>query len=163
MGPRASCPQKKNTKMNKNPTREDCWHNRGYLQHFDSPDTTQAVTFRLFDSLPQELLKNYREELELSTGRVNSSRDTKLKTIKKMEQWLDLGIGSCLLCDPKVASIVKDALFYFDNQRYTLDAWIIMPNHVHLLIHVFPDSSLSSIVFSIKSYTAKQINRTLSR
>lgn len=31
------------------------WHARGYLPHFDSPETVQFVTFGLFDSLPAQL------------------------------------------------------------------------------------------------------------
>jgi hypothetical protein len=32
------------------------WHSRGYLPHFDSQDVVQFVTFRLVDSLPQEVV-----------------------------------------------------------------------------------------------------------
>ena len=37
------------------------WHGRGYLPHFDSPETVQFVTFRLADSLP-------RDRMEVSAG-----------------------------------------------------------------------------------------------
>jgi len=39
------------------------WYSRGYLPHFDEEGLTQTVTFRLFDSMPQELLDLWREEL----------------------------------------------------------------------------------------------------
>lgn len=34
------------------------WHSRGYLPHFDSPETLQFVTFRLVDSLPADAIEN---------------------------------------------------------------------------------------------------------
>ena len=46
------------------------WHSRGYLPHFDSADTIQFVTFRLFDSLPRavaEMLANNLTPLQRPT------------------------------------------------------------------------------------------------
>jgi len=40
------------------------WHSRGYLPHFDSPETAQFLTFRLFDSLPAEAV----QKLKLMSG-----------------------------------------------------------------------------------------------
>ena len=34
------------------------WHSRGYLLHFDSPETIQFVTFRLADSLPRAVTES---------------------------------------------------------------------------------------------------------
>jgi len=39
------------------------WHSRGYLPHFDGGEIPQFITFRLADSMPQELLDRWREEL----------------------------------------------------------------------------------------------------
>ena len=39
------------------------WHNRGYLPHFDGGEVFQSITFRLYDSMPQELLAKWRAEL----------------------------------------------------------------------------------------------------
>ncbi len=49
------------------------WHSRGYLPHFDSPETIQFITFRLADSLPRhvtEALKTRRPDWRqaLATG-----------------------------------------------------------------------------------------------
>ena len=38
-----------------------------------------------------------------------------------------------------------------------------MPNHIHALIKVLPDHSLTNIVHSWKSFTAHQANRLLKR
>jgi putative DNA methylase len=59
--------------------------------------------------------------------------------------------------------IVQAALLKFDGARYCLHAWCVMPNHVHVLATPLGAWSLSSILHSWKSFTAKQINKALSR
>jgi putative transposase len=41
------------------------WHSRGYLPHFDSPETVQFVTFRLADSLPTAVIEGLRLQDEV--------------------------------------------------------------------------------------------------
>jgi|GEM_PF-6441741 len=40
------------------------WHSRGYLPHFDGGESTQFITFRLSDSVPQKLIDKWRSELK---------------------------------------------------------------------------------------------------
>ncbi len=82
---------------------------------------------------------------------------------KRIEAALDAGSGQCWLRDAKIAGIVEDALHYFDSERYRLQAWVVMPNHVHVLLTLLEGHSLSSIVHSWKSFTAKEANRALGR
>ena len=126
------------------------WHSRGYLPHFDSPETIQFVTFRLADSLPAEAI----ERLRLSATPV-PDRDR--------DALLDAGMGSCWLRQPAVARIVEDALLHFDGTRYRLIAWTIMPNHVHALIEAHKNFPLGRIVSSWKRYSARMANRALGR
>ncbi|MGL6162383.1 REP-associated tyrosine transposase [Microbulbifer sp.] len=126
------------------------WHSRGYVPHFDNYHALQSITFRLADSLPQSKLEQL--ELELRRGKLpQSKRDVEKR--KRIEQWLDAGYGCCALSHPAVAITVQDALLKFDGKRYLLIAWCIMPNHVHVLID--PRESLSKIVQSWKSFTAR--------
>src|SRR5262249_15612590 len=58
--------------------------------------------------------------------------------------------------------LVLSACRHFDGQRYTLWAAVVMPDHVHLLLRSEEQESgqwwsLSSILHSIKSFTANQI------
>lgn len=122
------------------------WHGRGYLPHFDSPDTVQSVTFRLADSLPAEVVAALKDGDDPTSA---------------IDDDLDAGRGACHLSDPRIAAIVADALRHFDGQRYRLHAWTIMPNHVHALIEPMNGHSLSTIVQSWKSFTAKEANRIL--
>ena len=72
-------------------------------------------------------------------------------------------MGTAWLGDARVARLVQEALLYFDGSRYRLHAWVIMPNHVHVLLMPARNHSLSSIVQSWKSYTAVTANRLLRR
>lgn len=59
--------------------------------------------------------------------------------------------------------MVEETLIHFDDIKYKLIAYVIMPNHVHILIKPFGDHSLSSIMHSIKSYTSHEANNILRR
>lgn len=104
------------------------WHERGYLPHCDYPGLVQFVTFRLADSMPA----NRRGEWEhlLAIENVREKRT-------KLEEYLDRGLGACHLRDARTARIVEDALLFFHDERYELLAWSVMPNHVHVLVHVW--------------------------
>jgi type I restriction enzyme R subunit/putative DNA methylase len=126
----------------------DGWYSRGYLPHFDAPGTVQFVTFRLADSLPQSKLREIERELvEIPSGKIDAERR------KKVESWLDAGLGSCALKHPKVAVLMQETLLKWDGDRYRLLAWCIMPNHVHVLVET--KSELSKIVQSWKSFTGR--------
>src|SRR5205823_3997230 len=95
------------------------WHGRGYLPQFDSPETTQFVTFRLADSLPRDVYRKL------------AAQTTNLEVLRSLaEDHLDEGRGQCWLAQSEIADIVRGALFHFDGERYRLCAWVIMPNHV---------------------------------
>lgn len=51
----------------------------------------------------------------------------------------------------------------FDGKRYWLHAWCIMPNHVHALVTPSPAITLSALLHTWKSFSAKQANRVLGR
>ena len=129
------------------------WHERGYLPHRDQPNLTQSVTFRLADSLPTELRGEWGALLQIENER---ERRTQL------EAYLDQGRGRCELKRTDVAGLVEGALRYFHGHRYELHAWVVMPNHVHVLFHV-GEVPMSEILESWKSYTAKAANKLLQR
>ena len=74
---------------------------------------------------------------------------------------LDNGHGTCILNDPAAAKIVATALHHFDDIRYRLWAWCIMPNHVHVIVEPLPGNPLPEILRTWKSFTANQINKLL--
>lgn len=132
------------------------WHSRGYLPHFDKREILQFITFRLADSLPQTVLAKWRIELE-------KDELTDVDFRRRIEFYLDQNYGSSVLKNKKIASIVQETLLKFDGEKYKLIAWVIMPNHVHLLIKVLGENSLSVIMHSIKSFTAHEANKILNK
>jgi REP element-mobilizing transposase RayT len=74
---------------------------------------------------------------------------------------LNAGNGSCALRDQENAAIVSDALRYFEGQRYDLDEYVVMPNHVHVLVKPRVGYGLANILHSWKSFTANRINRRI--
>jgi REP element-mobilizing transposase RayT len=133
------------------------WHSRGYLPHYDGGEIPQFITFRLADSLPQELLDKWREEL----GNDDCDSDAALR--KRIELYLDQGCGECHLRDPRVAEMVQNSLLFFDGDRYRLSAWVVMPNHAHMLLTPCANQELSAILHSLKSYTANEANKLIGR
>ena len=124
------------------------WHSRGYLPHFDSPETIQFVTFRLADSLPRAVIEALQAEAD---------------AVQRIDHELDGGFGACLLRRPEISELVQDALLHFDDDRYRLLAWCLMPNHVHVVIEILGNHSLSDIVRSWKSFTSRRANIQLGR
>ena len=127
-------------------------HYRGYLPHFDFDGLYQNITYRLNDSLSKETLENIL---------LNSESDSNRR--KEIEEKLDAGYGSCILKLPLIANMIIENWQYFNEKKYDLIAYVVMPNHVHILIKIYSNSSISNIVHSWKSYTSKRIKEILSK
>ena len=132
------------------------WYHNGTLPHFDNEGITQAITFRLVDSLPREVIERLAcEAKELHPDDMDAEA---AERHRRIERFLDASMGSCTLRDCAHARIVRDALGHFHGHRYDLLAWVVMPNHVHVLIKQRASHRLAAIVQSWKIFTAKQIN-----
>lgn len=132
------------------------WHDRGYLPHFEGGPRPQFITFRLADSLPAEIFEKLKWRLE--TGRISE-----WEYAFSLDRYLDRSKGECSLKIRRVAEIVRGAFLHFDGERYRLHSWVIMPNHVHLLLTQSEGESLAAIMHSLKSFTAKEANKVLGR
>ena len=66
-----------------------------------------------------------------------------------------------MLRHPDVRKIVCNALDYFDGQRYDIAGYVVMPNHVHVLLKLNADHPLSGLLHSWKSYSAKAVQKLL--
>ena len=132
-----------------NPTEPRGWHSRGYLPHLDAPGVIQAITFRLADSLPRDVQQRF-------DGSVRPCA-TAIDTV------LDAGHGRCVLRQPAAAKIVVGALGDGDGERSRLHEWVVMPNHVHILIEPLSGQCLSDIMRRLKGITAHRINAVVGR
>lgn len=126
------------------------WYSRGYVPHFDAPGTVQHITFHLADSLPGEAVDRMQHQLE----NLNESEQI-IAQRKRINELLDMGYGSCLLQIPECAKIMEESLFFGDKTRYVLLAWVIMPNHAHVLIEQLPQWPLGKIIQTWKRHTSK--------
>lgn len=133
-------------------------YSRGYLPHIDGTELVQFVTFRLCDSIPASVVENWQRELETEDERV---RERLLR--ERSERYLDMGYGKCWLRKPEAAKILQDTLLFHADKKYELYAWVIMPNHGHVLCKPINGFSLPEIQHSIKSYSANKINQLLKR
>ena len=67
------------------------------------------------------------------------------------------------LRDPVLAGTVEEALWFYHEERYVLYAYVIMANHVHLLMKPLLGWSLAGILQAINGFTARSINKALGR
>ena len=82
---------------------------------------------------------------------------------KKIESALDHGLGACWLGRDEIAALTANALNHFNDTRYTLHAWCVMPNHVHVIVQPLGNHPLPAILKSWKGFTALEANRLLDR
>lgn len=128
------------------------WWDRGYQVHVESHHLIQHVTFRLADSLPLHAVEQMDRELK---DLAPAHRDPEKR--KRLNAYLDAGRGCCILQDPAMAQLVQNTLKHFHGERYTLHAWCIMPNHVHVLFQPAEGHTMSAIITSWKAFTGKRI------
>ncbi|MGB7209894.1 MAG: transposase [Pyrinomonadaceae bacterium] len=131
-------------------------YDRGYLPHYDNDVLTQFVTFRLAGSLPKSVVAGLSRNLE--RGLISE-----IDFHREIDKYLDMSDGLTYLSDERIAESISETILKFDRVKYELHSWVIMPNHVHILITPLDDYSLAEILHSIKSFTANFANKTLGR
>jgi hypothetical protein len=154
-------------------------YDRGYLPHLRAQGRSYFVTFRLHGTLPQEVLRQYQAEREalLAKARAVGNADIPVGEelsaeerrrlfelySEKIEAYLDAGRGECWLQEPRIGELVAGALRFFHGQRYDPGPWVVMPNHVHVIIRPLRTHLLDEIVKSWKGFTAREANKLLKR
>jgi REP element-mobilizing transposase RayT len=140
------------------------------VPHWEQPGRTYFCTFRLADAVPAKALADFvrekREWLATQPERPwpeEVEREYHWRFSIRFERWLDRGHGSCLLRDPENAGIVAETLRHFDGERSLIHAWVVMPNHVHVLFSPLGDHAIASLMHSWKGFSARQINTRMNR
>jgi putative transposase len=112
------------------------WRHRDRLPHADFTGLTQAVTFRLADALPGEVLDRlHRQVAKEAPGTATEDRRNHLLR-ERLHDWLDAGHDSSVLRQDGVRRFLAEELHRHDGVMYRLDAYTLMPNHVHVLLGV---------------------------
>lgn len=147
-------------------------HTRGYLPHLKREGAAYFVGFRLADTLPREVLLRLKQERDaiLEQAKANRAPLTLAQQeelffwyCEKVDAYLDAGHGECLLRQPDLAELVANAFRYFEGERYEVSAWVVMPNHVHVVVWPRAPWTLSQILHSWKSFTANEAHKRLER
>jgi putative transposase len=151
------------------------------LPHWYQPGVTYFVTFRTIDSMPREVLDVWYtqrdewlrdhsiepidDEWGLSFRKLPIAEQAEFHKLfsHAYHQALDKGQGECVLRQPKLARIVADSLLHFSGDRYYMGDFVIMPNHVHLLVCLCGTTALTTQCKSWKKFTASQIHKVLNK
>jgi REP element-mobilizing transposase RayT len=148
------------------------FHSRGVLPHLKSEGALYFVTFRLAGTLPTDILLRFKTEREAIIAQAKAAKrpltwheqeELFRWYSTRVDQYLDAGNGDCWLARPEIAGLVGSAIRFHAGQRFDLHAWVVMPNHVHAVLHPRADWTLSRILKSWKGFTARQANRMLKR
>lgn len=136
------------------------------MPHWFQIHKTMFVTFRLADSLPHHKIEEYladrammREESKILGNKPRKYYDEMME--HKMESWLNNGHGSCILGNENVRQIVVEALRHYNYREYLLHSFIVMPNHLHILLSPLIDKPINNIIGRIKGFTSFKIKKLL--
>lgn len=162
---------------------------RRTLPHWYVPNAMHFITFRLFGTLPAEVIARLKQRKAalLNTTCPGESKSAHRARVHKQlfaefDQFLDMNRGIHWLDDPRIAALVRRSLYFWNGQKYHLLCWCVMPNHVHVLLQPIGSESerldmesntvgesddasspLSRIMHSLKGYTAHEANGILGR
>ena len=120
------------------------------ITHFQPNDAYLFLTWRLWGSLPGKVdLTVYS-----TPGHAFIAHDRALDGRASGPLWLR---------DSRIADLVAQAILIGEGERhfYQLCAWVVMPNHVHLLI--LPRVPVPMLMRWLKGSTARSANRILGR
>jgi REP element-mobilizing transposase RayT len=123
---------------------------RRNLPHLQPESTPLFITWRLWGSLPA--IKQQKVLISDPTpGRIFAAKD----------RLLDKASGPKWLGDTRIAGFVATQIRRGNVDRgfYSLHAWVIMPNHVHLLFT--PNLPVRKIMRWLKGSTANCANKVL--
>ena len=151
------------------------------MPHIDMTGCLTFVTFRLTDSMPREVVQRWHDEIEtwlkehglagrtaehiLSSESIDNSLKNELRRFKN-RRWhghLDDCHGSCVLQDAQTRSHVESSVLHFEGERYDLERFVIMPNHVHLLIQIRREFQLRKQLTETMRFSGRKVNAHLGR
>ncbi len=151
------------------------------LPHWDQTSVLTFVTFRLYDSMPAIVVARWNQEIDawlaenrltgrtvdeiLSSPDIDSRLQHQLRTYKQ-GRWhghLDDCHGQCWLRRPALTEEVCKSLLHFNDDRYDVERFVVMPNHVHILIQMRDGWDLRKQFREILRFSARQINKQLKR
>ena len=125
---------------------------RRNLPHWQPDDKSIFLTWRLFGSLP-------RSTVRLTLANLTDAG----QQFRELDRYLDSATsGPSWLADARVADAVESIILRgVDLGHYAVWAYVIMLNHVHILVQ--PRVLLSQITHGVKGVSARDANLILGR
>jgi putative transposase len=141
----------------------DIRHTQNRLPHWQQSGATYFVTFHMADAIPAHLRESHCEQRDAwlehhpEPWDEATEHEYHRRFSGAVEHWLDAAHGSCALRSGEAAAIVAECLGHFDAVRYVQQAWVVMPNHVHVLVSLHADFSLEQVLHTWKSFTSHRL------
>ena len=152
-----------------------------HLPHWEQRDAYYFLTWRTADSLPREIIEQWHRERDvwLVAHGIDPAQDDWQREVEllpddlhqefyrtftaKWHEHLDDCHGECLLRQPEISTVVASNLRHFDGCKYEMDSFVVMPNHVHVLVGIAGRNTMRAQCRNWKKYTATVINERLAR
>lgn len=150
-----------------------------HLPHWRKDGTCYLCTFRLNDSLPVEVVSQMEAQRQDWMRRLEeaSVRNRGLlppeereawerfqkQEMRKLEMLLDEGHGECLLRHAEHRQPLVTALHHFEGKRVEMLAYVIMPNHAHVLCRPLGGHTLELLTGSWKRRSSQRIHQRIGR
>jgi REP element-mobilizing transposase RayT len=131
------------------------------LQHWQQDEAIQFVTFRLADSIPQTKARKWKEEraiwltLHPKPWTPAQEKEYHQRFTKDFEDWLDEGKGACIFNHSSNRELLEETMMHDEGKSAHHHAWVIMPNHVHLLFT--PVAPIDQLMKSWKGISSRKI------
>jgi REP-associated tyrosine transposase len=141
---------------------------RAKIPHWHVPNGIYFVTYRLAGSLPRHVEGEIAAlRAKLIAARKDDFKGAEARAIEReifrqTEAELDQSHGDCWLRNREVASLVISSFEHDDGNDYELIAFVVMPNHVHVLFRLLA-GELHEVIKCWKSYTSHRANEILKR
>ena len=137
---------------------------RKRLPHWQPPEGTFFITYRLFGSIPMEKIRQFRKMPNRKIFK-ESKIIREAWYFRNSDRFLDANPnGPYWLAKKEIAEIVFQSLLFNNGKQYDLHAFCIMSNHVHVLLTARKGApQLFRMMQTHKSYTAVMANRILVR
>ena len=109
------------------------------------------------DAVPATAIEKWQAELKHEKDEYR-----KAEVARRIEAFSDQGYGCAVFRNPLVADRVQDVLFSNHGGCCRLGAWVVMPNHVHVIVTPI-GHSIGEVVRRLKGATSVEVNRLLER
>ena len=139
------------------------------LPHWHPPGRAIFLTWRLHGSLPQTVVNEMRIlRHHLSAKNLERTSESRVLEFKRLFAKVDAILdgaksGPLWLKQTKIANMIQQTLLERYANLYTLWSYVIMANHLHVLLKPKPPANIANITKNLKGYTAREANKLLTR